>query len=1059
MRPINLEMRAFGSYVGPEAVPFFQLRRGLYLITGDTGAGKTTIFDAIMFALFGEASGPDRGVDMLHCDHEDRSVDTEVKLRFSQTGREYTVTRAIHYPKKRGGEGYGLRDIRALLEGPDGELLEGGEKVTRRCEELLGLNAEQFRKIVMLAQGEFREFLRADSEKKNEILGKLFDNSPYVYFENLLSGARDELGKRRQSQRQALAALLENSFQSPGDGTDRALYLPENPALLENLAALTAGEEADLAALRLRCGQLQAQLNGLYTRKGAAEQLNARLLALKNDREHLDALNARMPEMADRRARWARCETAVHRVLPRIRRYEEAERTLRETRGLISALQERLTSDVAEEAEARAAVDADGTKKARWESLGAGIKTLEDQLPRYEVLREHLTKKKLAEAACVSAGKDRESWEAKLTEAEKQAGEHREALSGLEGVALTAKERENDLKAAEAALDALTGPGGTTEQVQTALRLEKRLGCEERELALATREAMEASERYNTLYRRFLAGQAGLMAAELTREIRERGESDCPVCGTRLCREHISGFALLPEETPEQPEVEAAKAALESAEARRSEQDKTTARLSAELRNKRETALAGARVLLPECDSWETLATRGYLVRVVERFSAGADQARAAYTRAMADVRAGEDHRAALTALEEDVEAARKEIDRCRLEEARFAGEARGESAAADTLRLQLTYGDEASAYTRMKALRAERVALDREIREDQERLDAAVSAVQRTRGGLEARERSLVACEKALEEARIQMDGALDDCGFGDAAMARAALEPVGDIDPEQWLAEEQKALSDYDSDLRHTREKVAQGEERLRGSTLTDVAALAEEIGTREAALEENTALLTHRENLLENHRQVMAKAAEMVGFLSETNRAWKRIQRLGDLAMGTTGEGGKLSFDRYAMGAVFREVLEMANRRMDIMSGGRFELIHRASADRRNAKAGLEIYVLDINTGRMRPSNSLSGGEAFFTSLSLALGLSDVVQNHAGGRKLDALFIDEGFGSLSDDVLDKALNVLDQLTEGSRLIGVISHVDKLEESIPQKIRVKATGHGSTLTVEPAY
>ena len=153
---------------------------------------------------------------------------------------------------------------------------------------------------------------------------------------------------------------------------------------------------------------------------------------------------------------------------------------------------------------------------------------------------------------------------------------------------------------------------------------------------------------------------------------------------------------------------------------------------------------------------------------------------------------------------------------------------------------------------------------------------------------------------------------------------------------------------------------------------------------------------------------------------------------------------------------MGTMFREILEMANRRMELMSGGRYELVHKIGADRRNAKAGLEIEVLDNNTGLQRSSGTLSGGETFFTSLSLALGLSDVVQSHAGGRQMDALFIDEGFGTLSDDVLDKALDVLNQLTEGNRLVGIISHVDKLDESIPQKIRVRHSEKGSSLSLE---
>ena len=153
---------------------------------------------------------------------------------------------------------------------------------------------------------------------------------------------------------------------------------------------------------------------------------------------------------------------------------------------------------------------------------------------------------------------------------------------------------------------------------------------------------------------------------------------------------------------------------------------------------------------------------------------------------------------------------------------------------------------------------------------------------------------------------------------------------------------------------------------------------------------------------------------------------------------------------------MGAVFREILEMANQRLNILSGGRYELIHQLSADRGNGKAGLEVDVLDMATGKQRNSRTLSGGESFLASLALALGLSDVVQNHAGGKRLDALFIDEGFGSLDGSSLDMALDVLNQLTEGNCLVGIISHVGRLEESIPQKLRVKNGEQGSFLRFE---
>ena len=157
MRPLNLEMTAFGSYADKTVLPFDELKHGLYLVTGDTGAGKTTIFDAIMFALFGVASGADRKTDMLHCDYVPKSTDTAVKLCFSQNGKEYTVERRIHFRKKQGTKDQdGDGTISALIIEPDAAPIEGASKVTSRCEELLGLNAEQFSRIIMLAQGEFK---------------------------------------------------------------------------------------------------------------------------------------------------------------------------------------------------------------------------------------------------------------------------------------------------------------------------------------------------------------------------------------------------------------------------------------------------------------------------------------------------------------------------------------------------------------------------------------------------------------------------------------------------------------------------------------------------------------------------------------------------------------------------------------------------------------------------------------------------------------------------------------------------------------------------------------
>ncbi|MBR7011066.1 MAG: SMC family ATPase, partial [Oscillospiraceae bacterium] len=326
MRPIRLEMTAFGSYAGHSVIPFDRLEPGLFLITGDTGAGKTTIFDGIVFALYGRASGRDRTPEMMHSDLADKGVDTVVKLRFSQAGKEYDVVRSIHFPKKRKGEGgYGDPEIQASFSGGDLDPVEGASRVSAACEALLGLNAEQFRKIVMLAQGEFRDFLKADSEKKSEILGKLFDSSAYLWYQKLLDRARRRLEQSRSADRERLRLLLETRLVLPPEA-DRVRFLPDEPALLANLDQLLAEDRARQAAVDARLEEAAKRRDGLLVRQTEGKALNEALDRLAAGEARLALLEAQAPQMELRRAALGRAELALHRALPALREAERAAR-------------------------------------------------------------------------------------------------------------------------------------------------------------------------------------------------------------------------------------------------------------------------------------------------------------------------------------------------------------------------------------------------------------------------------------------------------------------------------------------------------------------------------------------------------------------------------------------------------------------------------------------------------------------------------------------------------------------------------------------------------------
>ena len=1058
MRPLKLEMTAFGSYAGTTVLPFEDLRQGLYLVTGDTGAGKTTIFDAISFALYGVASGNDRSPDMLHCDHVPRSVDTVVRLRFSQGGKEYTAERSIHFTKKRGADNvYGDAKISATLTEPE-TVIEGASRVSARCEALLGLNAEQFRKIIMLAQGEFREFLKADSDKKNEILGKLFDSAPYVWYQNLLAGARDQLKAQRAQKRESLRVLMQNTLRLPDGISEEAAaqFLPEHPALIENLRRLAEADSEGLEQLRSVREAYARQIAALNTQKGAAEAANKQLDELAALCGRLEALEAQGPDMAQRQEAYALAEKAVHRAKPALDHAEKARAAHTAVLAEIQALKAELAGFEAAAQTAQAAVEEDAQRSEEITALSAAIRSIDEQLPRYADLTRHQAEGRAAHTAMENAALAQETEREKLAALTAELDALRERLLVLENADAEIKEAEYRDERAQERLRSLDGENGIREETAAILEQERNLRKQQSRLDTLTRKALDAEAAYSDLYRRFIAGQAGLLAGDLRQRLEADGEADCPVCRTRLIRAQLTQLAAAPAETPDQAEVDKAKAAHESAEKLRGDEQTHVAALITHIDARKTNLLEKAFSLLPDCDGWETLCAEGYLSAAVTEATVQKNEAEAALAKALARQKERQRCKKQQPEKERQCKACQARIEALDKEAQAQHTAVKAAEAAITELEKQLRYEDSASAKAEKQGLEKKRQELEAQVQAHRAALEQANKRLDTARGSLTEKEAAAEKQRAELDAAEAALSQTLSETGFESAAAVRLALAPIGEADAENWLRAEQKAFTAYDETLRHTREQREKQAAETAGKQHADLAELDEALAESDSAYHTANDACTGQETLLRNHRDVLAEAEKLKNALAASEGAWARLDRLASLAVGTSGEGGKLSFDRYVMGAVFREILDMSNRRMELMSGGRYELVHKTGADRKNAKAGLEIEVLDNSTGQQRPSGSLSGGEAFFTSLALALGLSDVVRSHAGGRQMEALFIDEGFGTLSDDVLDRALDVLGQLTEGKRLVGIISHVDKLSESIPQKIRVRSGEKGSTLSLE---
>ena len=1052
MKPITLEMTAFGSYAEKTVINFNDFGQGLFLISGETGAGKTMIFDAIAFALYGKTSGGERDPLRMHCDLVSPSVDTTVKLVFMQNGREYKVERTLHFSKKRGTDDeYNDAKQDAVLFEPDRITVKGQEKVSDRCAELLGMDVEQFRKIVMLAQGEFREFLKANSDKKNEILGRLFDNSAFKRYQELLNGAKGILYDQRRDNQEKLKGLIEDGFPEE----ERARYHPESPDFLEKLEELAAEDGDRLAELDQKRRGIHEEIQKLSTELGAAEQVNNDLAELEAKRTLLGELTAREAEMKDLEKAAAAVGTVLHAVRPKLdarKRAEDAlEKAGKDIRDLERVLEER--SRALEDAQKATAGDAEAA--SRVEELRNEIHSLKEQLPRYQELKEKTEAREKAEKAekAARAGRDEsEEQQRTLKNEQEDIAKRIEELKDADRQAEDLAKADEDARKAQ---EILNGRNGIKETVQSIKTEESGIGAETARLTDLAKQALEAEEAHRDLYRRFIAGQAGILADALRRDIESGGKAACPVCGAVHTKADDEHFAVMAEGTPDEEQVRDAEAAFKQAEADRKQQETLVQEKKTALEGKKNDLLRKADPLFPEC-AWEQISGGEFLKDAGKELE---DRAKAAAS-ALREARDRQTERNNLAKRQADNQAA---LDRlgARIEElkneesAQHAALAAAESAAA-ALKKTLKFGSDEEARKQIGAWSAEAAGLQARIDEHEKAVKEARTVFDTTKGDLEGKRKELPGLKDALAEAEGEADRTLRENGYADASAALAVLAPIGAADGETWLQEKTKAVHDYGSDCRNTRDRIGELEKKTEGKSFTDLDGLKARIAAKGEERTAADAEYSTGNNALKAHQKILDKAKEYKAALASTDSAWERLSKLGTLAAGSTGEGGKISFDRYVMGAVFREILEMANRRINIMSGGQYELIHKKDSDRKNAKAGLEIEVLVTGTGKSRPSSNLSGGEGFYASLALALGLSDVVQMHSGEKKLDALFIDEGFGTLSPDVLDKALDVLGQLSAGDRLVGIISHVDKLDESIPQKIRVTCDEKGSHARTE---
>lgn len=1074
MKPLSLTFKAFGSYKNEVTVDFEDIPGGIFLITGDTGAGKTTIFDAITFALYGRASGgkggkngnTGRNFDMMHSDHVSKDVDTEITLIFIHDGKKYRVWRSNHFSKIKGEKDkysdIGKEKALFMMLGEDGEpvpgtTVENKGNVTKKVVELLGINEDQFQKIIMLAQGEFKKFLEADSEAKNQIIGEIFDNTKYVLFQDMLGEAKKKLSQKRKQGVEQIAQCGDGMPLPESEDEKEWELLFKNSddydKILQELDRLMREEKDREAELIEEKEKISKEIDGLNEKKGALSSVNADLQALSENKEALKGLQEKESLYKDRENNLERTEKAYHQVNPKLEALVECHRRLEDGKENVKDLQHQLEEAQGIEKEKEEKVASLNVPEVVQviEKMQDEVREIQTSLNRYDTLEEIAANLDKLKGQLSECQEKKELAEKNYVDNEKKIQETStrvEELKGSEIALIKCQQIEAELSGK---LQEFQGEGGFVAEIQKIAERAEAFRAKDNQIQKRKEEIYQQEEKYELLNRAYFGGIAVKLQRDVVDTIHKEGACDCPVCHSRIV--DVSQIIISDEDAkvPTFDEVEKARKDLEQLKQSREELGQEIAKETVQMEESRKAVLATWNRVMGGDLQWTDLAHKGFVTHQYEELSEKKKEASLACEKALASKTEYDEKNNLLVSLQERRESFSQEKEKYSKKENEISQELSKREAEYSTISETLPFENKNSALEALKQ-RNQKIAEHKEAQEEAQKLyDEAKKGHATKAGELDKARKDVPKMEQDLEQAEQTLSETLNTYGFTNQQEAQDLLVTKN---VETWIEQERKEIQEYHNSLTNIAQRIDELEEKTKGKTYTNLEDMEEKIAQHNENRKEVEKNLQINDHYLKNHEEIKQKVEKSVKLLDSTQEAWKRIERLANLAAGENAQGGKLSFDRYVSGYVFKEVLAMANTRLDVMSDGRYELRHKMEASVKTKVAGLEIAVLDKNTGKERNSSSLSGGESFFASLSLALGLSDVVRMHSGGIKIETLFIDEGFGSLDAASLDRSAEVLQALSEGDNLVGIISHVDRLEESIPYKFVVKGSDQGSTIT-----
>ncbi len=924
MRPHQLTISAFGSYAGETTIDFDIFgQQGLFLITGDTGAGKTTIFDAITYALFGEASGNSRKDSMFRSTYAQPDVPTFVELRFEYGGQQYKVRRSPKQERpRRRGDGFTTQNAEASLQIGDEQPVTALSDVNAKLIEILGVNFSQYSQIAMIAQGQFRELLLAETKKREEIFRSIFKTSGYLALQKMLQEDANALYGEVQNMRRSAVQFVDGAVCSKDSEHAEELKAAKEKVKEDEMTISEMVEliQTILSEEQQKAGKLKEERGDLEKKIEVVQKLlDADKIYQENKKRHDEAVEER-----DRR--------------------ENEEKP---------ALNEKL-----EEAKSH---------QAEIDQLTNEIPQMEQVMPKYAELSKCIEDLENNEKAINTNRSESENAIQKHQKLRDSIGEKEKELDSINRQSPGEKKVEVDARFKT--LEAETRKLSTLQRDLVGYHKEVGgLPALQNQARAAEEKRAKASKQHEENYHRFIAAQAGFLAETL-----QEGQP-CPVCGST----HHPQLAQKAPEAPTKAELEAEKKQVEQLQKRVEETATACSNKKTALETTKRALLPRIHELLGDCE-----------------FDEAANKIKSKQ----------EEINEELTAITDEVE-------------------------------------------RKLKPMIARKKRLDEKLPQDRTQLEILAQTI----GQLQSNLSALTAKTESLKEKR---NGLRKDLVYPSEAEARRVLDDKRKRKKglEGAITDAEKGISDYTTRLAELNGMIKQLEEQLKNVPNVNVEEVTQQMEALKAEKKTKEDEMGELNSNNTINKGVIGHVNETLDQLSALEEEYRMKKSLSDTANGKLSGKERISLETYVQSAYFERIIQRANTRLMVMSDGQYELLRRTAASGA-AKTGLDLSVCDHYNGTVREVGSLSGGEQFKAALSLALGLSDEIQESAGGIQLDTMFVDEGFGSLDENSLQQALKALNELTEGNRLIGIISHVADLKRIDRQIIVTKDSMNYSSIS-----